>query len=158
VLVKARSNVGPIVFGTTEVTGDVLAEMREGFPVGIERSSAHLEIPVTSLASGNALYDAEIHRRMDARRYPAIEVDLTSATPISESNRFLLGGKLLLRDVVQEVSGAVSVDVIELDALLIKGELALDIRDFRIEIPTTLMLKIYPEVLIEMQLEARAEG
>ena len=39
--------------------------------------------------------------------------------------------------------------------MVIRGTQTLDIREFALEVPTTLALKIYPEVAIEMHLEAR---
>jgi polyisoprenoid-binding protein YceI len=157
VVVKARSNVGPITFGTTHVSGEIVCRVQGDRLAEIERASAYLELPVASLSSGNDLYDAEIHRRMDVRRYPVIRVELTSATQIADADRLLLSGKITLRDELQELHGAVSVGYLDLNTIVVEGEQALDIRDFRIEVPSTLLLKIYPEVLIEMHIEARAE-
>lgn len=155
-LVKARSNVGPINFGSTDLSGVVVAEVCDGQLVGIERTCAHLEIPVASLASGNAIYDAEVQRRVDARRYPTICVELTNATAVADSDRFLLSANVILRDIVLDLTGAVSVELTGPNSLVVTGNHALDIRDFRIEVPSTMLLKIYPEILIEMHLEATA--
>jgi hypothetical protein len=155
-LVRARSNVGPISFGTSSLSGEISCKVGEGSLGGLESASGRLEIQALSLVSGNALYDAEIHRRIDARRHPTISVELTSAAQVGDSQRFLLGGRVVLRDITQSISGAVSAQFTGPECLLFTGEHALDIRDFRIEVPSTLMLKIYPEVTVEMHLEACA--
>jgi hypothetical protein len=131
-------------------------EVHEGSLEEVASARATQEIQALSLASGNALYDAEIHRRIDARRHPTIAVELGSASQIPHSNRFLLGASVILRDIAQEITGAVAVDFTGGGCLVVTGDQALDIRDFRIEVPSTLMLKIYPEVVVEMHLEACA--
>jgi YceI-like domain len=156
VLVRARSNVGPISFGTSTITGQISCKVGEGSLGGLEEASGRLEIQALSLVSGNALYDAELHRRIDARRHPNIVVELSSAAQIGDSPRFLLAGDICLRDITQLISGAVTATFTGPDCLLFTGEHALDIRDFRIEVPSTLMLKIYPDVTVEMHLEACA--
>jgi polyisoprenoid-binding protein YceI len=156
VLVRARSNVGPISFGTSDLSGEILCPVSDNALADLQLASARLEIVAASLSSGNALYDAEIQRRIDARRYPGIRIEMTSAAPSSDSRRFLLGGHIVLRDVTQAMTGAVTVDFTGSNHFLVTGEHALDIRDFRIEVPSTLMLKIYPDVMVEMHLEAHA--
>ena len=44
--------------------------------------TAHLEIEVEQLRSGNSLYDAELLRRIDARRHPTVTLDLRACTPV----------------------------------------------------------------------------
>ena len=43
-------------------------------------------------------------------------------------------------------------------ALVVRGEQVVDIRDFGIVSPTVLMLRIYPDVVVGMQIEAELEG
>ncbi len=79
VLVKARSNVGSIAFGTSRLSGELRFHSFDGSLTGLQDASAHIEVQVAALASGNALYDAEMHRRIDGRRFPTIGVELASA-------------------------------------------------------------------------------
>ena len=53
-----------------------------------EHTRAHLEVAVARLASGNRLYDAELLRRIDARRYPVVTLDLDEVTPIGSADRY----------------------------------------------------------------------
>ncbi len=54
------------------------------------------------------------------------------------------------------VTGAVSVGSAG-HRLVITGEQVLDIRDFAIPSPTVLMLRIYPDVRVRLQVEAEPE-
>ena len=74
VLIEARSSVGPITFGAVGVTGGIDAEVEGDAVRAGSRPSARLEIAVTELRSGNGLYDAELLRRIDARRHPVVDV------------------------------------------------------------------------------------
>ena len=76
VLIEARSTVGPISFGAIGVTGWIETEVSTGAVRGSEHTRAHLEIVMNGLRSGNSLYDAELSRRIDARRYPTATIDL----------------------------------------------------------------------------------
>ena len=54
VLIEVRSTVGPITFGAVGVTGSIDAELHDGVVRPGSHPSAHLEIEVTQLRSGNA--------------------------------------------------------------------------------------------------------
>jgi polyisoprenoid-binding protein YceI len=157
VLVRARSNVGLINFGTTALSGEIVCVLHDGKLTGIEHARGTLEIRSSSFESGNALYDAEIHRRIHARRYPNITVELTDAASSGDATSYRLGGTITLGDIAQQVSDIVSIEVSGSDRLVVSGTHALDIRDFKIEAPSTLLLNIYPEVVIELHLEAVSE-
>jgi YceI-like domain len=157
VLVRARSNVGLINFGTTALSGEIVCRVHDGALIGVEEARGSLQIKSSSFESGNALYDAEIHRRIHARRYPSISVELTSAVHSADASSYRLGGTITLGDIAQEASDMVSIESSGADHLLVTGSHALDIRDFNIEAPSTLLLNIYPEVVIELHLEASAD-
>ena len=70
VMINARSSVGPITFGAIGVTGFIEAAVAGRRVCPSPFPTAHLEIEVEQLRSGNSLYDAELLRRIDARRHP----------------------------------------------------------------------------------------
>ncbi len=82
VLIEARSTVGPIRFGAMGLTGTIEVELRDGELCCESRPSAQLVIPVDQLRSGNGLYDAEVLRRIDARRFPRVVLNLEECAPI----------------------------------------------------------------------------
>jgi hypothetical protein len=168
VLVKARSNVGPISFATSEVRGSISAEV-DGSRIDVRSPvSARITVSLTSLTSGNTLYDTELKRRIDARRYPDAVVELREAARAEDGAgggggssgtavRYHLVGAIEIHDIGRSIEGSVTVESTSKGVLIVRGQQTIDIREFDLEVPTTLALKIYPEVAIEMHLEARAK-
>ena len=155
-LIEARSNVGPIAFGTTSLEGFVELRTRGGaVDLDGEAPVAVLQFDMTTFSSGNSLYDAELFHRIDARRHPTAALELTEARRIGSSDRFGVEGDLTFHGITRQISGAVSVKIDDDEVLHVAGENRFDIRDFGVAVPTVLMLRIYPDVRIELQLEAR---
>jgi polyisoprenoid-binding protein YceI len=158
VLIKARSTVGPISFATTEVQVTISTSV-QGPAIDTDvRLEARLEVQLNTLTSGNRLYDDELRRRIDARRFPLAAVTLRSAARIGETDRYELTGEMEFHNVTREIAGSISVAFPRPDTIVVRGEQTFDIRDFNLDVPTTFMLKIYPDVWVELHLEARTEG
>ncbi|MEP7045320.1 MAG: helix-turn-helix transcriptional regulator [Ilumatobacteraceae bacterium] len=157
VMIDARSSVGPITFGAIGVTGviDAAVKCREVFDD--PSPTAHLEIAVDQLRSGNNLYDAELLRRIDARRHPTVSLDLRACSALGSSGRYQLHGEVTFHGVSRPLDGTVSVTMVSDRALVVRGEQVVDIRDFGVASPTVLMLRIYPDVVVSLQVEAELE-
>jgi hypothetical protein len=157
VMIDARSSVGPITFGAIGVTGtiEVAVAGRRVCPNPSPR--AHLEIGVDQLRSGNSLYDAELLRRIDARRHPTVSLDLQGCAALGSTGRYQLMGEVTFHGVSKSLDGTVSVAMSSDKALVIRGEQVVDIRDFGVVSPTVLMLRIYPDVVVGLQVEAELE-
>lgn len=159
-LVEARSSVGPISFGSTEISGQVRATLL-GSEIDVsEPIHAALSLPVSSLTSGNQLYDAEIRSRLNAQRYPLITADLRSIEAIA-GGRFAVAGDLTIYGTTRHETGTVNVTVTRDEAapdgavtVVVTGDRLVDIRDFDIELPSVLMLQIYPDVTVRFRLTA----
>ena len=169
-MIEVRSTVGPISFGTVGVAGSIEAavadDLRTGFVVPAEgddpeswrrRLAGHIEIDVSGLRSGNGLYDAELLRRINARRFPTATVDLRDCAASGLGSRYQLEGDLTFHGVTRSVQGTVSVEAASEHHLVITGEQVFDIRDFAIPSPTVLMLRIYPDVRVRLHAEAELE-
>jgi DNA-binding PadR family transcriptional regulator/polyisoprenoid-binding protein YceI len=157
-LIEVRSTVGPIRFGVIGLTGVVTAAVDDGAIRPETRPSAHLEVDVTRLRSGNGVYDAELARRIDARRFPVATVDLRECTPIGSGTRYRLAGELTMHGVTRPAHGTVAVAVTPDGRLVVTGEQVFDIRDFHVPSPTVLMFRIYPDVRVRLHVEAVAGG
>lgn len=156
VLIEARSNVGPIAFGSTNVEGSVEMVV-DSSVIDVDSSpSASLSVELSSLRSGNALYDAELLRRVDARRHPTTVVELRAAVRIGHSDRYQVTGDLTFHGVTRSASGTVAVSLPSDETIQIMGEHVFDIRDFDIVAPNVLMLRIYPDVRVQLQLQLEA--
>jgi hypothetical protein len=156
VLIEVRSTAGPLRFGAIGVSGWIDATVGGGVVHADPPPSARVVIDVSGLRSGHGLYDAELLRRIDARRFPTASVDLRECTPSGLPGRYNLAGELTFHGVSRAAAGTVTVDVMG-GGLLIRGEQAFDIRDFAIPSPTVLMLRIYPDVRVSLQAEAEPE-
>jgi PadR family transcriptional regulator PadR len=157
VLIEARSTVGPITFGAIGIAGWIETSVSNGVLVPCEHTRAQVEIAVERLASGNRLYDAELLRRIDARRHPMVTLDLDAVTPIGPPDRFTLDGSITFHGVLRHLQGTVVAAMLNTHTLSVRGEHGFDIRDFGVSSPTVLMFRIYPDVMVKLQLEAELD-
>lgn len=157
VLIEVRSTVGPISFGAVGVTGSIAAELEGDTIRPGTQPAARIEVAVDGLSSGNVLYDAELARRIDARRYPVATLDLQECVAIGSESRYRLGGQLTFHGVTRSAYGTVHVSAAGADRLVVTGEQVFDIRDFAVPSPTMLMLRIYPDVRVRLHVEADVE-
>ena len=157
VLIEVRSSVGPLSFGATGVRGSVEAVVVDGVLQMTVAPSGRLEIDVAELRSGNSLYDAELLRRIDARRFPTASVELRECAASGLGSRYVLRGDLTFHGVARPAEGAVSVEMLSERRLVVTGEQVFDIRDFAVPSPTMLMFRIYPDVRVRLHAEAELE-
>lgn len=154
VLIDARSTVGPISFGTIGVEGSLYAEFVDGAVDTTVPPTGWLTVDVTGFSSGNKLYDAELQRRIDSRRFPTARVELRECAPSAPGLRYRLQGEMTFHGISRMAEGTVCVDSVSEDRIVISGEQVFDIRDFAVPSPTMLMLRIFPDVRIRLHAEA----
>ena len=159
VLVEARSNVGPISFGSMGVSGEAVVEVDAAGGAGggaLLPVSARMELPVSSLESGNSLYDAELRQRLGERRYPVISAELREAKQLVEG-RFAAEGDITIHGTTRRLAGTVTLTFLDEDTLVAEGREVVDMRDFEIAVPNVLLLKIYPDVTVQFRVTARRD-
>ena len=157
VMLVARSSAGPITFGTMGVEGSIAAELTAGNISTESAPRARLEVPVGQFTSGNQFYDSELLRRIDARRFPAALVNLHRAVAVGQTGRYHVAGDLTFHGVTQPLEGTVQISFPTPETMLVEGRQVLDMRHFDITPPGVAMLKIYPDVRVELHLEATIE-
>jgi hypothetical protein len=150
----ARSNAGPITFGATGIEGSIEAQVAGGEVAVSVPPAARIEVPVQRLTCGNGLYDAELLRRVEARLFPRAVLELRGASPVGATGRYHVEGVLTFHGVTQSLAGTVAVSLPEPGRMVVEGEQVLDMRHFEITPPAVAMLRIYPEVLVQLHLEA----
>jgi PadR family transcriptional regulator, regulatory protein PadR len=158
VLIEVRSTVGPLAFGAIGVDGWMEAAVAGATLQTDIPPAAHLEIDLSGLRSGNRVYDAELARRIDSRRFPQASADLRECLASGPANLFRLNGELTFHGVTRQAQGTVRVEVTAGGRLVISGDQAFDIRDFAIPSPTVLMLRIYPDIKVRLHAEAELEA
>jgi hypothetical protein len=157
VLIEARSTVGPIRFGAMGLTGHLEVDMADGEISCTTPPAGSLVVPVDELRSGNGLYDAELLRRIDARRFPRVTLTLQECLPVGTGDRYRLVAEVVFHGVARSIRGTVGVKLLSERKLVVTGDHALDARDFQLPSPTVLMLRIYPDVRINLHVEAELE-
>ncbi len=153
VRVGSRSTMGPITFESRAISGDIRVGTSDGWIDPDRAPVATLDVGLRELRSGNDLYDAELHRRIDVTRFPTCHLELRHSRLLGGS-RFALTGDMTLHGVTCELQGSAEVESPDDQRLLIVGEKTVDIRDFDLPAPTVMLLKIYPDVRVQMFLEA----
>jgi polyisoprenoid-binding protein YceI len=153
VLVGAKSTAGPITFGTVTVDGRAEFAM-----TGIDLDaavpiSAYMRIPVASLESGNRLYDSELQRRLDQRRFPIITVEMCTAAS-EGGGRFVAEGDLTISGTTRRQTGFLDLAMPDENTMVATGSEDVDMREFDIDLPSILAFKIYPDVSVQFRLTA----
>lgn len=153
-LIEARSNVGRIVFATTTIFGSMSAAIDQAGIDPDPSPTGTLSIPVASLRSGNSLYDAELQNRVHSRHHPLAILEFGTARRIGNSDHYSVTGALNFHGKSRALAGTLEIRVQADGNLHIAGEQVIDIRDFDIATPSILMLRIYPDVRVHLQIDA----
>ncbi len=156
--IEARSNVHPIHTEAQGLDGWLELDIAGGM-VDVDGSLiGHLEFPVENLKSGNGFEDRELRRRIDSRRYPSITGDLKSMKRTNGSSDYLVSGDLTFRGVTRSYEDTMTVDEVDNRTVTLAGRSTFDIRDFGMEPPRILMLKVQPEVAVRVEIVAEKES
>lgn len=155
VWIDARSSLHPIHSTSDGLVGYVEFETDEGGGLDLSTPPAgKLSLPVTRLSSGNRLEDREMHRRVDARRFPTIDGVLTHMERIGEDTRYRVSGDLAFRGVVRHCEDDMTVRIVDDRTVQLEGTSRFDVRDFGMEPPRILMLRVEPEVDVRVEIVA----
>jgi len=157
VWIEARSSLHPIHAETGGLTGYFEAEMLDDGRVDLSVvPRAELQLPVEKLTSGNPLYDREMKRRIDARRYPTISGQLTLMQEAVGEGRYVVTGEITLRGVTKSYQDEMSLTELDDATIRLEGERTFDIRDFGMDPPRILALRVYPDVVVRVEIIASA--
>lgn len=156
VWIEARSNVHPIRTEAEGLEGWLELDFSDG-KVDVDQSPrGHLEFPIDNMKSGNPLEDREMRRRTDARRYPTIAGDLKAMKQTDDPSLYMVRGDLTFRGQVRTYEDEMTVGVDD-GTIELTGQSTFDIRDFGMEPPRILMLKVQPEVTVRVEIVAEQE-
>ena len=157
VWVEARSSLHPIHSETKGLEGFFEGEVVGGGRINLSSEpKAHLELPVGQLSSGNALYDREMKRRIDARRFPTISGDLHRLRETEKDGCYLTDGEVTFRGVTRPVSDELTLSVSEDGTIVFEGKHVFDVREFHMDPPKIMMLRVYPDVTVRVRIVAKA--
>jgi polyisoprenoid-binding protein YceI len=156
VSINARSSLHPIHTEADGLDGWLEMTLSEG-DVDVGSFSGHIEFPVEKLTSGKALEDKELRRRIDSRRFPTISGEIEGIKQTDTPGRYLVAGALTFRGVTRRYEDEVAIAVGDASSVSLSGQSVFDIRDFGMEPPRILMLKVEPQVTVRIDVVATPE-
>jgi polyisoprenoid-binding protein YceI len=159
VWIEATSSVHPIHSTTVGLEGFVDLEVDESGRVDVDVAPAgELSLRVDRLSSGNPLEDRELRRRIDARRFPTIDGRLTALHRAGQDGRYVVRGDVTFRGVTNTYADEMTIAQHDDETVHLEGRSTFDIRDFGMEPPRILMLRVHPEVAVKVAIVARRQG
>ena len=152
VWVSGRSSLHPINTETRGITGWFEAATHADGSLDLEQPvSGELELAVERLTSGNQLYDRELRRRMDARRYPTIAGRVTNIVLDGAHPHYAVTGDIYFHGKTRTFEHGMQIEVHE-DGVALTGDDVFDIREFGMKPPSMLMVRVYPEITVRVEL------
>lgn len=158
VWVSGRSSLHPINTETRGITGWFEAMTREDGSLNLDMPIAgELQLAVEKLTSGNQLYDHELRRRIDARRYPMIEGRVTKISADGAHPRYSVAGDILFHGKNRSFEHVMDIEIGE-EEVALTGDYVFDIREFGMKPPSMLMIRVYPEIAVRVELYGTRES
>ena len=156
--IQARSSVHPIGTRTDGLEGHLDLEMLDGGSVNLESPPrGQLSLRVERLSSGNPLEDRELRRRIDTRRHPRIVGEFTGVQETGTGGRYRVRGDVTFRGVTRTYEDEMAFVTPDDRSIELEGEATFDIRDFGMDPPRILMLKVQPEVRVTAHVVAERQ-
>jgi polyisoprenoid-binding protein YceI len=157
VWVSGRSSLHPINTETRGISGWFEAAFRKDGTLDLDEEVAgELELSVDRLTSGNQLYDRELRRRMDARRYPTIQGRVTRIVPNGTHPRYLVSGDVVFHGKTRSFEHEMRIRSRN-GEIELTGDYVFDIREFGMKPPSMLMVRVYPEISVRVELHGARE-
>jgi hypothetical protein len=158
VWIDARSSLHPIHSSTDGLEGFIELEHIDGDDVRLATPPAgFLALPVDRLSSGNPLEDRELRKRVDTKRFPTIEGRMTGWERIDSNRRYRVRGDLTFRGITRPCQDELSIVVLDDRTVRLEGRSTFDIRDFGMQPPKILLMRVAPEVAVRIEVIAERE-
>ena len=158
VWVSARSSLHPINTETRGITGWFEAATRADGSLDLDQPvSGELQLAVERLTSGNVLYDRELRRRIDARRHPTINGRVVQVEAGGAHPRYVMTGDISFHGKTLSFKHEMDIAV-DGESVVLSGQDDFDIREFGMKPPSMLMVRVYPEVNVRVELYGSAGG
>lgn len=149
---EGNSSMHPLHASTDEITGYFEATLDEDGRIDLsEPVSGQVEVPVESMNSENALIDRELRSRLDTRRFPKATAKLLDVHQ-GEMGHYRASGEITFHGVTLRLEDEFVFQQQDERTIELRGEITIDVRNFKVNPPKLLMLKIFPEVKVKLHL------
>src|SRR5580698_6047144 len=150
--VSGRSSLHPINTETRGITGWFEAAIRNDGSLDLDLPvSGELELAVERLTSGNQLYDHELRRRMDARHHPTIGGRVSAIAAAGPHPQYSVTGDISFHGKTRTFEHQMQIES-HAEGVSLIGEYVFDIREFGMKPPSMLMVRVYPEISVRVEL------
>jgi polyisoprenoid-binding protein YceI len=154
VWVSGRSSLHPFNTETRGISGWFGAATNADGSLDLDQPvTGELELSVDRLTSGNQLYDRELRRRIEARRYPTISGRLTRIALEGAHPDYVVTGEVDFHGKTRTFEHGMQIESTD-DGLALTGQDVFDIREFGMKPPSMLMVRVYPEISVRVELQA----
>jgi polyisoprenoid-binding protein YceI len=115
--------------------------------------AADLSVPVEIIKSGHNLQDREMRRRFDVRKYPEITVKVIHGEQTGSDGAYRATAQITMHGVSRQIEGDVRIAV-DGSTMTVEGEHIINVKDFGIDPPRLIILKVEPEVTVHAKIVA----
>ena len=158
VWVSGRSSLHPINTETRGISGWFEAAAHEDGRLDLDAPiKGELRVAVEKLTSGNSLYDHELRRRIDARRHPTIEGRVARIIADGAHPGYSVTGDIVFHGKTRTFEHTMEIQIGE-DEVSLTGDYVFDIREFGMRPPSMLMIRVYPEIAVKVELYGTRVG
>jgi polyisoprenoid-binding protein YceI len=158
VWIDARSSLHPIHSSTEGLEGYVELELDSEGKVDLTQDpKGKVSLPVSRLSSGNRMEDREMQKRIESRRYPTIDGVLERMEHLGDDGNYHVKGDVTFRGVQRPHDDKMTIEAVDDQTIQLAGKSQFDIREFGMEPPRVLLLKVYPEVDVRVEIFAAKE-
>ena len=158
VWIDARSSLHPIHAKVQGVTGSLELEVSGAEALDLSKpATGRLELAVRALSSGNPLYDREMMRRIEASKHPVIVGELSGIEHGGTDQPYSVRGVVTFKGVARDYEDTMTIAAKE-DLLILEGAHTFDVRDFGLDPPRIMMLKVYPDVDVRVEIVAKRDS
>jgi len=158
VQVGLRVNLHPSHIKANALSGYIECEVDEqGKPRLDQPYTAELTLPVDAIKSGSGLQDREMRRRFDVSKYPTIIATVTHGEALSGEGKYRAVAQLNMHGIKREISGDVQLNV-DGTTMTIDGQQVINVKDFGIDPPRLIILKVEHDVDLQVHIVAQRQS
>lgn len=157
VVVRATSSIHPISADSWGISGYLVAAFdTHGRLQPDVAPEGELRLPSDGLSSGNVVYDREIRKRIDVRKFPTISARLAEMKAVASDGRCLVRGDVTFMGTTVAMEGEMLVAVDPGSGELhLTGRQMFDITAFNLQPPRVLTIRVHPQVDVAVDIVGR---